>query len=179
MKSQRRLILVLSTLLLSLANSAAYGAELHRVFRLLIFDANNKLIGDATPLSQSQAVVGFRVGGHIFEVFVAQDRFWGLADIYFESPDTTCSGTPLMRPLSRSFELLPLAAVAPPGSTVYIPDPQAVPRRITVGSLSQPLLQGECVVLGGEFNLEVVPSLALIDLDTKFTPPFRVSRVGF
>ena len=64
--------------------------------------------------------------------------------------------------------LIPIAAVGPPGNTVYVK--QGNTMSITVMSS---LSYGSCQSLGG-FTEDVIPVVPVLDLNTQFTPPFHV-----
>ena len=149
--------------------AAPAGPPLKGFATFKVVDANGKELGIAIPRGDSATLV-FNVGGQVFSVYVQRDGFQqSAAMLLFESPDTTCSGTPLIR--VGPAVLLTEGVIGPPGSTIYAPDPQAVPQTITVGSF---LFLG-CDTFGTPFNPgPVVPAVALVDLDTQFTPPFTI-----
>ena len=163
--------LVSFALLLLSVTSPVDAAKLRSVFPLRVFDANNKFVGIATADFSGIASVTFDLNGQVFSLPLARDGSAGLLSlaIFFESPDTTCSGTPLVFPFDTGNQILPLARIGPPGRTVYIPDPLSTPTLINVGSA---LIGGSCSTLSISFTL--VPAKALIDLATMFTPPFSV-----
>jgi hypothetical protein len=156
----------------SLPTSAPDAAELHRVFPLVVYDANGEKVGESAI--GPQPLVHFKAGGNVFGVIVTPLGFLSSGFFWFADPDTICSGTPLMNPLDPVLQLLPYVAVGPPGSTAYIPDPQAVPQTLAVGSQRFFGPFGGCFPAFGTQSL--VPALGLIDLDTRFTPPFSVGR---
>ena len=90
----------------------------------------------------------------------------------FESHD--CSGPPFL-PQSAN-RLADLGAVEPPGMTLYLPEaPGARPRRIAWSSYRA---AGECKRQGEPVVSDAyVPAVAIVDLLTLFTPPFRVEIV--
>jgi len=146
---------------------AAHAADLKGFAAFKVLDAKGKLSGIASGAGGTNAVMEFNVGGQVFNLVVSGNRFFGNDNLFFESPDTTCAGTRLMQPGS-SDELLTGVAIGPPGSTVYAPDSQAVPQTITVGSYFSYYCSGFA------FTTPLVPAVALVDLDTQFTPPFKV-----
>lgn len=154
--------------LLLTADAASQRADLKGFATFKVVDANGKLIGTATS-HDTLGVMAFRIGGQVFSVIVQGDGFEKNGQFFFESPDTTCSGIPLIDVNQNDF-LTPVI-IAPPGSTVYAPDPQAVAQTITVGSALT--AEGSCFSFGG-WTASVVPVVALVDLDTVFTPPFTV-----
>jgi len=173
MRSRGRRQLTLATLLsftfLLPSTSGAKGFKL--------FDANNKQVGEVmsiTPLTGNQAVVAVKVNGQKM-VFIADPsslRSFSIFRLWFQSPDTTCAGTPLIQVASSpgAYFVLPPGVLGPPGTTLYIPDPNAAPQTISVGSQF-----GSFGCQSGTFSVpDLVPALAVIDLDTLFTPPFRV-----
>ena len=164
--------LLASTLLLSFVSSAA-EAQLHRVSKLTVFDANNKLVGlvhglitNLTFDSPIHGIVAFERDGQVAAVPVNQNGFFPTSFLYFEAPDTNCSGTPpMVRP---SPYLLPSAAIGPPGTMPYMPDPSATPQTKNFASRS---FNRDCFASSG--SAQLVPAQALGDLGT-FTAPFSV-----
>jgi hypothetical protein len=155
----------------SLLPFAAHARPLKGFSTVNVVDANGKAVGIATSSGGQQVFLMFKVGEQVFTIFVARNRIFGGSPLLrFLSPD--CSGAPLLVvfPDQDDIYLLTPFAIAPPGSTIYAPDPQAAPQTITVGSM----LSGDGSCLTGEFSELVVPAVALIDLDTEFTPPFKV-----
>ena len=118
---------------------AAHAGPLKGFSTIKVVDANGKELGVATS-SGTGAILVFSVGGQVFSVAVGGDGFLQNAFFSFEAPDITCSGTPLVQVFPA--DLLTFVQIAPPGSTVYAPDPQAVPQIITVGSK---IIGGSCV----------------------------------
>ena len=150
---------------------AAHAGPLKGFSTFKVVDANGKELGVATVIGTTAAVLVFNVGGQVFSLSVDGNRFFGGHTSFFEFPDTTCSGTPLMQ-MFPNFLMTPVA-IAPPGHTVYAPDPQAVPQTITVGSqLSSGSCFSPCFLSCP--TASVVPAVALVDLDTQFTPPFTI-----
>lgn len=167
-------ILVLFACLLSFTRSAAYAENLKKVSSLSVFDANNKRVGVAN-LEGVNVQVTFKMSGQLFAVGVVQDRFKGNGGAVLNFQAADCSGTPLMAPNGSDDAggawLLPLSVVAPPGSTVYIADPHAASQSMTVGSYFDER-QG-CQAFAST-RPALVPALPVIDLDTRFTPPFSL-----
>jgi hypothetical protein len=151
----------------------AHAGRLKGFHTFKVVDANGKVIGIAATPGGTGATLVFEVGGQVFSLAVGGDGFNEGGSFVFESPDTTCSGTPLLQVYPPA--LLTQVVIAPPGTTVYAPDPSAVPQTISVGSM-QFFPGGSCssfcfpVCPTGS----VVPVIALVDLDTQFTPPFKV-----
>ncbi len=155
---------------------AAHAGPLKGFSTFKVVDANGKELGIATTPGGTGAILVFNVGGQVFSVAVGGDGFFQNGLFVFEFPDTTCSGTLLVQvsPLSPPADLLTRVQIAPPGHTVYVPDPQAVPQTISVGSTQFPggSCSSFCFPVCG--TALVVPVVALVDLDTQFTPPFKV-----
>ena len=186
MKSVVGAVAILSSLvaLRSLAPAVASAEGSVRSPALLaVFDAKGDMVGNvvglATPVTPLQSVVvALKVGKRktVFALQVFRDRFEGnVPTLLFESP--TCSGTPLLISADQAKTLTPVVAVASPGSTVYLADPEATPRTITVGS--EQAADGTCTTPTGPDGAPVtqanaVPALPVIDLNTRFTPPFSV-----
>ncbi len=157
-----------------------------RVKNLRVFDARGKRVGEvmaAGVTSLASVMVPLRAQGYVFALEVFPDRFssFGLIGtqnefVFFEKEN--CLGNPFLSVPFGSF-MLPVVAVAPPGSTVYLADPEGVPRTVPVKSrLSASTATnpgGICENLGGGFFVgRGVLALPLVDLDEHFTPPFRV-----
>jgi hypothetical protein len=170
----RRALLLLA---LSVAGSVDFTPALAQ--RLEIVDANGTKVGiyvlnvqDQTPI-----VVFNAPDGRVFTLQVTQSSF--LADfayLLFASPD--CTGTPFL-PDSGFFlpsgavepTLFPPVAVVPPGNTVHLPVPGSLSQEVAVGSILY--ADGTCEALEA-FTELVFPAQAIGDLNTQFTPPFRV-----
>ena len=100
-----------------------------------------------------------------------RDGFESSDDLAFESTD--CSGPPyLISSESGGPSLFAAASIAPPGHTLYVEDTGASSRSINVGS-TLPSVDG-CGAFSPPFAMEAIPALTMVDLDTLFTPPFRL-----
>ena len=175
-----RALIVLAGLLLLLPLDASAGG---REDKLVVVDADGKQVGTVVGAMINQVTIALSVNGRnvLLEVSLAVEAqefpnagrllppIRGVGTLRFESRD--CSGPPF---LSRSANrLLDWGAIAPPGLTLYLPEVSgAAPRRIAPNSyqayrdcwtLEQPTTSGP-----------YVPAVAIVDLLTLFTPPFRV-----
>jgi hypothetical protein len=160
----------------------AGGAQtLETAGRLTVVDANGKTLGTAAAINaigdqRPTVTIAFSLSGRFFALEVAKDSFFGADDLWFESTD--CSGTPFF----ETFEIsdrggaplnLSRAGVAPPGSTVYLPNLEATPR--TIAARSSLGHRGTCVSFDFTNDVgPVVPTEPHLDLNSLFTPPFRV-----
>jgi hypothetical protein len=178
-----RALIVLAGLLLLLSRDASAGG---REDKLVVVDANGKQVGTVVGAMINQVTIALSVNGRsvLLEVTLAVESqefpnagsllspIRGVGSLRFESRD--CTGPPfLSRPANR---LLDWGAIAPPGLTLYLPEASgAVPRRIAANShrsyrdcwtLEYPTVSGP-----------YVPAVAIVDLLTLFTPPFRVEIV--
>ena len=141
---------------------------------LVLYDANDKKVGAVVDVAGlTIPVVIFRANEHVFALEAIRNRLLGRQGLLFSSTD--CSGAPLFDFEAGGVQgfdvsLLPTTAIGPPGSTVYIPDPNAVAQSVLTQSFLDQV--GECIADG--FMRTVVPALPIVDLDTQFTPPFSV-----
>ena len=157
----------------------SYEGKLRRANHLKIVDANGRTVGRSVGILKKgnppYPLVAFRVKGHQIIVGVETDQFTSIAPqssiLYFESFD--CTGTPLfVVPPDVEKTILPVAAISHPGNTVYVPDTSAIPQVFHVNS-SRLYLEPCNNFPNPNYYLNVLPAIPLIDLDTKFTPPFR------
>ena len=138
---------------------------------LVLYDANDKKVGDVVDLSSLvYPVVIFRVDEHVFALRVTRSRFIGESPLWFASTD--CSGPPLLEVNEEeSFDLLlSNPVIGSPGHTVYVPDLNAVVQSVLVKSFLRQV--GQC--LPDNATKTVVSAIPIVDLDTQFTPPFSV-----
>lgn len=130
-----------------------------------VIDANGRLVGNA---SAAGGYMVFHLSGRVVRLFVGRDGFRSYLELYFASND--CTGTPWIE--SPSSHFVDNGSVAPPGMTVYVPDPADVPTtNMVVGSL---LRDGTCHPNPFPFGsvASLAPAVSLIDMSTLFTPPF-------
>ena len=118
----RSLFLGLPLMLLSCGHRV--GAQtLEPVDALVMVDANGAKVGMVYPPADGGGVLFFKFGGGIFR-FRADATLTGLGRLLFESPD--CTGPGYVFPVFGPYSLFPADAVtAPPGRTLYIPNPNA------------------------------------------------------
>jgi hypothetical protein len=167
------LVVLLVTMLLAAARTHAQTIE--PVDALIVVDANGKKVGS---YQVDDRVGPFRVNGRGF-VFLDLDKeafaAFGFVQAYYESTD--CTGTPY----TIDFGQLQSAAegrVSAPGKTLYMADFNARPKTITVRS--KELFPAPCdnVYVGFPMPLDnAVPLVAVVDLNTLFTPPFHLEPV--
>lgn len=184
-KSVVVLFLLLSSPYLSLRMAAAASVPqgpLRSPTLLGVVDANGVLVGNvigaATPVNPLQSVViAYKRDKRTVVVLqVFRDHFEGnVPALLFLSPN--CTGTPFLPTADQVQTLTSVVAIAPPGSTVYLAEPQATSQTITVGSeLGR---DGSCTTpaeaAGGSTpQMTVVPAFPSVDLNTLFTPPFSL-----
>lgn len=144
---------------------------------LAVYDANGKKVGDVEDLGGSNVpLVIFHMNDHVFTLRAIRPFLAGTRGLLFKSGD--CSGVAFFEfesypgSQTQAFEvsLLPVTAVGPPGSTVYIPTPNTLSQSIATGSFFSQF--DGCLADGS--TRTVVPALSIVDLDTLFTPPFSV-----
>ena len=161
-------ILAITTVLVT---SAVYAQTLKSVSTFVVVDANNRVIGRADlgdVARGSDLNLLFQVGEQVFalEVQAAGWRRGEASSLLFESTD--CSGQPF---ISATMEILTPAFVSPPGNTVYLPIPGSAMQ--TINPRSERDRDGQCSPVSF-FEPSAFPAQAVINLDTLFTPPFRV-----
>ena len=143
--------------------SHAGAQAIHTVNTLIVVDANGVEMG--TALDTIPTVV-FQIEGRFAVVRVQTQRLTG-GTIFFDAPD--CTGNRYVA-LSR----LPVegGAVGPPGTTLYLADLTASSRPATIIKSD---LQGGTHCFNQQQPVDtLLPAVAVIDLDTVFTPPFSV-----
>jgi hypothetical protein len=177
-----RALVVLAGLLVLLPLDASAGGRPNAREKLVVVDANGEQVGTVVGSRVTQVTIALSVNGRhvLLTVNWAADTpvfpgttlpappIQGADLLRFESRD--CSGQPFL--LSSANELLDLGAVAPPGLTLYLPVPGAAPRQIAWSSYWRTggcRTQEQPILSDGE-----VPAVAIVDLLTFFTPPFRI-----
>jgi len=156
--------------------------------QLTVYDADGKKVGDVTGAQivwgQFLPQVSFKVEDVPFLLLVFRDGFAQNDEVVWESTD--CSGTPfVLRELWYGGQPLPspmpIVAVGLPGNTVYVEDGPA--RAITAGSYSTqpepglelPFGPSQCEkIMRPLSGFQTIPARPLINMDTKFKPPFKV-----
>lgn len=132
-----------------------------------VYDSTGKKVGDT---ADTYGNLYFRFGEYVAPLNVTSDGIFSWdypVRLYWASTD--CSGTPFVD-AQISNRLFPRSFVGPPGQTVYIPDPESMPQYITVMSFSDN--DGPCDTVTQTPNaVRAIPS---VDLNTLFTPPFRL-----
>jgi hypothetical protein len=181
-----RALIVLAGLLALLPVDTSAGGRPNAREKLVVVDANGKQVGTVVGSRATQVTIALGVNGRhvLLAVNWAVDApifpgttllvppIQGAELLRFESRD--CSGQPFV--LSSANELLDLGAVAPPGMTLYLPEvPSAAPVEIVAGSTAS---VAGCRVSEYLFlDRSYVPAVAVVDLRTLFTPPFRLLLV--
>lgn len=156
--------------------------------QLAVYDADGKKVGDVTGAQiawgQFLPQVSFKVESVPFMLLVFRDGFAQNNEVVWESTD--CSGAPfVLGDVWYGQSLpgpMPVVAVGLPGSTVYVEDGPA--RAITVRSYSTQPVPGLYPSFGPSqceestrplsSSLQTIPARPLINIDTKFKPPFTV-----
>ncbi len=171
-------LLLVVNLASSFLPATAFAGELHSVQRLVVVDANGKLVGEVIDtLFGYNPLLAFRQEGKLFMVALTPDSapFFGITGtgigngaFYFESTD--CSGAPLMY---RTPDFVLPTVVNPPGMTVYVPDTSVIPQDVNFNSVLGEVGGGAtCGTFSG--TLSLVPAVPVVDLGSLFTPPFSV-----
>ena len=156
------------------ANSGA--TVLDAIDRLTVVDAEGTTVGRALVLKGLNATVALRIDGQVVGLDVFRDFFLGTldSDLLFESSD--CSGPAFIRQEDAMASLPAPSFVFAPGRTIYIPDAEAEVRTITVRSSSWRSIRDPyaCGPWHEDPGVLVRPMRPTIDLNTVFTPPFRL-----
>ncbi|MEM8501235.1 MAG: hypothetical protein AAF542_24690 [Pseudomonadota bacterium] len=121
---------------------------------------------------QTGATVALEIQGRIVAVSAQQNGFRGNGSLYFATSD--CTGTAYVPSSNGVFADV---AVQSPGNTLYIADQGIQPGPVDVGSFianphSGVSNAGTCLTTN--FTITGLPATASIDLNTLYTPPFRV-----
>jgi hypothetical protein len=147
-----------------------------------VVDANGKQVGTVVDARLREVTIALSVNGRrvLLDVISADGAeyspgagalppFRGGPLLSFESRD--CSGPPLL--FEHPNRLLDLGGIAPPGLTLYVPAiPRAAPATFAFGSYAG--FAGCQAALYPYASDSLVPAVAVVDLLTLFTPPFRL-----
>ena len=148
---------------------------------IAVVDANGKHVGTVVEARPRDVTIALSVNGRRVLLDVVSSvsteyypgalfpPFRGAALLAFESRD--CSGPPFL--YEHPDRLLDWGAVAPPGLTLYLP---AVPgvAQVTIAAGSYAGGAGCHVAEHPYLDGSYVPAVAVVDLLTLFTPPFRL-----
>ena len=141
-----------------------------------VVDANGKQVGTVVEARLREVTIALSVNGRrvLLDVISPVSTQYhpplrGAAFLAFESRD--CSGPPFLS--EHPDRLLDAGAIAPPGMTLYVPAvPGAAPVAIVSGSTAG---GAGCQAVEHPFlDRAYVPAVAVVDLLTLFTPPFRL-----
>ncbi len=146
---------------------------------MIIEDANGKHVGDVVVAELDIAFVEIKIGQVIYTMRVEPTRFLPVGAGRIHWVGTSCG---VGQPYFQFFELYnipgqtllksPGIVVAEPGWSAYVPDLSASPIILTGTPLRSSESPGDCQDRTGN-DPTVVPAILLIDLQQKFTPPFR------
>jgi hypothetical protein len=179
-----RAFIVLAGLLALLPLDASAGGRPNAREKLVVVDANGKQVGTVVGSKVNRVTIALSVNGRhvLLDVDSAVDTpvfpgavlflvppIGGVGGVSFESRD--CSGQPFL--FQSGYPLVDLGFVAPPGMTLYLPTvPGAGAKRIAWSSSWE---YGGCRTQEPPVSSDsYVPAVAVVDLLTLFTPPFRV-----
>lgn len=163
-------------------------APVSQVQRLVVQDSKGRTVGfifggmgldlatfGDVPSLEARTIVLLQVGGHVVPVAVGRERFYG-GGVAFELED--CQGRAWFDAERAEFQatsLLPRAAIAPPGQTLYIATPGASPETVTRRSATDLSREFGITCENRTFeNVTMLPAQPLVDLSTVFTPPFSL-----
>jgi hypothetical protein len=163
---------ILGTLLVGLltwaaGGPAAWAQTLRPVDQATVVDAKGKKVGALL----GEATMFLEVGdGSLVLVGVLRHGWYTWYQVGFVSSD--CSGTPYD---TGDYEgVVGSGVILPPGNTLYRRDPNATPAHVTLHSY----YYQECFTIDGGSEVTAVPYVAVVDLDTVFTPPFHAISSG-
>src|SRR5262245_19700236 len=161
-------MLVLALALVDIHSSNAQSIT--PISHLNVVDAKGKLIGSILGPAQ----VALSIDGQPIVLTVDINQFAGsFGIVYFDSPDCTANAFTEAIPVKT---LLPLMAVGLPGMTAYIV-PNIQPQNIQVKSRSNGPFPDppayRCTNID-ELVSGLGPTEPLVDLTTRFTPPFSI-----
>ncbi|HMH52974.1 MAG TPA: hypothetical protein VK548_22240 [Candidatus Acidoferrum sp.] len=179
-----RALIVLTGLLLLLPLDASPGGRPDAPDKLVVVDVNGKQVGTVVGSRVNRVTIALSVNGRqaLLEVASAVDTpvfpgavlflvppIRGAGGVSFESRD--CSGPPFL--FQFGYRLLDVGFIAPPGMTLYLPTvPGAGAKRIAWSSSWE---YGGCRTQDPPVSSDAyVPAVAIVDLLTLFTPPFRL-----
>ena len=151
---------------------------------LQVVDATGTQVGTFggfySPTLQ-EAYVFFGLDSRPFALRVNGAFFYPNVAVWYGTRD--CSGTPYVE-VSRSWPPVSvmtdaLVSAGAPGQTVYYPQTGAAPVSIAPRSrwIGYPNWRCEPYDCGLECMRNVIPAYPLVDLNTMFTPPFKVVQV--
>lgn len=150
--------------------------------RLTVVDANNKVVADAIGVRVGEgitAAVAFDINGQTLVFRVTTDALIGSTGsgsgyVFFESID--CTGSPLVSGGDFPIDLAPRTTVRGPGQTVYVPtDANEVPTLLTTRSSRPPVGTNGYPCVQSEGSSLLIHATALLDFESLFTPPFRLT----
>ena len=156
----------------------AFAQTLTPLKNLEVVDATSRKVGDVIDLIQGQfPLVAYQLNGQVFAIVVAENSLGGNGPLLFQSAN--CLGTPFLpdnsiQPTGIVIPLLPSVAIAPPGNTLYLPTLNLRSQSITARSVQ--FAVGSCQVLPEPATGLAFRAQAMMNLDTLFTPPFRVQE---
>jgi hypothetical protein len=174
MNSHGKCSLAVGAMTLSALLGSTVGAQTFQpIDQLSVVDSSGKTMGKLLDLykgNSGSAIVALKANDLVFTVWIHRDSF-ETGDLCFESAD--CSGPAFPcecfdPPLLGAAQ----AVISAPGNTLYATAAGATPRPVTLRSSSW---GGTCSDLGWENTCDsALPVQPLVDLDTLFTPPFRL-----
>ena len=173
-----RALIVIVGLLMLLPLDALAGS---RRDTIAVVDTHGTQVGTVVGARSDRVTIALGVNGRhaLLEVVSAMSLLYpgvgaalpiqGDGFLIFDGGD--CSGATFLRqPPNRLFDR---AVVGPPGLTLYLPEtPGAVPRTIPIGSFVDYFQT--CQTSDPATGFDLVPAVAIVDLLTLFTPPFRL-----
>lgn len=142
---------------------------------LEIVDSDGRVLGPPQgtlgPLLGYPETVVMKAGGRLFRLWVEPKGLRTNNSVFYESTD--CTGPAFIRDFELDF-LLTQANIAPPGLTVYLPDPNA-PRLQMVAHSNFTADEDGC---SQSFDNDTfVPAVAVTTLDA-YRPPFRIPEAS-
>ena len=166
-------VLVVVTLVAAVSDGGNRRPHVRSANELTVFDADGVKVGRVFGDPEFPTVV-LEVDGRWFALQVRRSQAQSSFSLLFETAD--CASTPAyMDP--QGDRLVQMPALGLPGTTVYLPDLTAPIQTVTVRSFRD--FGEECRNFSPTpLTLPLVPAVAIIDLDTVFTPPFSVRAMN-
>ena len=134
---------------------------------LTVFDALGRKVGQIA--NSIESIVSFQVNGRLFSITVEPQRF--ATGIFLQYKAADCTSAPaFIDPDTDSNSILPRPALAGPGTTAYLPELGGFLQLVTVKSGFDQSTRSCVNFLPGTLLLAI--AVAVVNLDTFFTPPF-------
>jgi hypothetical protein len=178
--------LACGVILLTQASSGNDNQSVRPVEQPAVVDAHGDPLGGVVALNGPAATVLIDVGGGVFSLNVLPTQLQGTGGaLFFITPN--CTGTPYI--MFQPPALSTPSVLAAPGNSLYTAVPNATPLPITALSTLPPSIPGGPPLSCFTFPTTAPPgapppppppqvfaiaAMRVVDLNTVFTPPFRI-----